>query len=76
MDYLEWESLKVGDRVKHFIHGKGTIITDVGVGYVVHFDNGNKARISDGSLKKSKWNSSFKAVWEEINYGVTKVYTE
>lgn len=54
MDYLEWESLKVGDRVKHFIHGKGTIITDVGVGYVVHFDNGNKARISDGSLKKSK----------------------
>ena len=40
MDYTEWSSLKAGDRVKHFSNGKGTIISDIGVGYVVQFDNG------------------------------------
>lgn len=52
MDYTEWKSLKSGDKVKDFTYGKGTIISDVGVGYVVKFDSGKIVRISDGYLKK------------------------
>ena len=52
MDYKEWESLKIGDRVKYFSNGKGTIIGDIGVGYVVKFDNGTIRRIADGGLRK------------------------
>ena len=54
MDYTEWASLKVGDRVKIFTYGKGIIETKVGVGYVVKFDDGSKKRIADGSLKRIK----------------------
>lgn len=54
MDYKEWESLKTGDRVKHFMEGVGTIIASCGVGYVVKFDNGLTKRIMDGSLNKIK----------------------
>ncbi len=52
MDYTEWSQLKAGDRVKHFIYGKGVIISSVGVGYVIRFDNGKVVKITDGSLKK------------------------
>ena len=52
MDYKEWSSLKTGDRVKDFVFGKGTIISDVGIGYVVKFDNGKVERIQDGKLRK------------------------
>lgn len=52
MNYREWELLKSGDRVKDFTYGNGTIISDVGIGYVVKFDNGEIVRISDGYLKK------------------------
>lgn len=52
MDYTEWSSLKFGDKIRDFTYGKGTIISDVGVGYVVKFDSGEIVRISDGYLKK------------------------
>ena len=52
MNYLEWSSLKSGDKVKDFTFGKGVIISDVGIGYVVKFDSGKTVRISDGYLKK------------------------
>lgn len=52
MDYNVWVSLRKGDRVKNFTYGKGTIISDIGVGYVVKFDNGTTKRITDGSLEK------------------------
>lgn len=52
MDYSEWSSLKIGERVKNSDYGAGTIISDVGIGYVVKFDNGKIKRISDGSLYK------------------------
>ena len=54
MNYAEWTLLKVGDRVIHFTYGKGTIITNIGVGYVVQFDDGNKVKITDGGLNKCK----------------------
>lgn len=54
MGYEEWSSLKVGDRVKNLMYGKGTIIAAVGVGYVVKFDSGKKMRITNGTLKKTK----------------------
>ena len=54
MDYFEWESLKYGDKVKDFTYGKGVIISDVGVGYVVKFKSGKIVRISDGYLKKCR----------------------
>lgn len=53
MDYTEWSSLKNGDRVKG-IYGKGTIISSVGVGHVVEFDNGETVKITDGNLEKIK----------------------
>lgn len=53
MDYTEWSSLKNGDRVKG-IYGKGTIISSVGIGHVVEFDNGETVKITDGSLEKIK----------------------
>lgn len=53
MDYTEWQSLKKGDRVKRiFNKPKGTIISAVGVGYVVQWDDGTIEKISDGTLKK------------------------
>lgn len=52
MNYEEWSSLKIGDRVKNSAYGTGIIISDVGIGYVVKFDNGKVKRISDGSLWK------------------------
>ncbi len=52
MDYTEWSQLKTGDKVKNFIYGKGVIISNVGVGYVVRFYNGKTVKITDGSLKK------------------------
>lgn len=52
MDYKEWSSLRTGDRVKDFTFGKGIIISDVGVGYIVKFDNGKIQRIQNGGLKK------------------------
>ena len=51
MNYNEWSTLKVGDKVKDFTYGKGIIISVVGVGYVVKFDSGKTVRISDGGLK-------------------------
>lgn len=53
MDYTEWSSLQVGDRVKGY-KGKGTIISSVGVGYVVQYDNGTKEKVTNGSLKRIK----------------------
>lgn len=52
MDYKKWSSLKSGDRVKDFTLGKGIIISDVGVGYVVKFDDGKVRRIQDGMLRR------------------------
>lgn len=53
MDYTEWASLKVGDRVKRiFDTPKGIIISAIGVGYVVKWDNGKTEKITDGSLGK------------------------
>lgn len=54
MDYKEWSSLKIGDRIKRLFEGIGTIIASCGVGYVVQFDNGTTKRISDGTLHKIK----------------------
>lgn len=55
MDYTEWASLKIGDRVKRvFNTPKGTIISDVGIGYVVKWDNGTTEKITDGILRKAK----------------------
>lgn len=55
MDYTEWTSLKVGDRVKRvFNRPKGTIISAVGVGYVVKWDDGTTEKITDGTLSKIK----------------------
>lgn len=55
MDYYEWSSLKVGDRVKRvFNRPKGTIISAVVVGYVVKWDNGVTEKITDGTLSKVK----------------------
>ena len=55
MDYTEWASLKVGDRVRGvFNTPKGTIISAVGVGYVVKWDNGTTEKIQNGSLRKIK----------------------
>lgn len=51
--YYEWENLKVGERIKKY-GLKGTIISNVGVGYVVNFDNGYTCRIQDGLLQKIK----------------------
>ena len=53
MDYTEWSSLKIGDRVKRIFNTpKGTIISDVGIGYVVKWDNGVTEKITDGILRK------------------------
>lgn len=52
MNYEEWSSLKIGDRVKNSACGAGIIISDVWIGYVVKFDNGKVKRISVGSLWK------------------------
>ena len=52
LNYNVWVSLRKGDRVKNFTYGKGTIVSDIGVGYVVKFDNGTIKRITDGSLEK------------------------
>lgn len=60
MNYLEWSLLKSGDKVKDFTFGKGVIISDVGIGYVVKFDSGKIVRISDGYLKKCQWIVAFK----------------
>ena len=55
MDYTEWASLKVRDRVRGvFNTPKGTIISAVGVGYVVKWDNGTTEKIQNGSLRKIK----------------------
>lgn len=50
MNYKEWSLLKIGDKVKNFTYGKGVIISDIGIGYVVKFNSGKTVRISDGSL--------------------------
>ena len=53
MNYTEWSSLKIGDRVKRIFNTlKGTIISDVGIGYVVKWDNGTTEKITDGILRK------------------------
>ena len=53
MDYNKWASLKTGDRVKRkFNKLKGSIISAVGIGYVVKWDNGITEKITDGTLKK------------------------
>ena len=53
MDYNKWASLKTGDRVKRkFNKLKGTIISAVGIGYVVKWDNGIIEKITNGTLKK------------------------
>ena len=53
MDYTEWTSLKVGDRVKRVLNRpKGTIISAVGVGYVVRWVNGKTEKITVGTLSK------------------------
>ena len=53
MDYKKWSSMKVGDRVKRGLCAeRGTIISNVGIGYVVQWDNGKKERITDGILTK------------------------
>lgn len=53
MDYTEWSSLKIVDRVKRIFNTpKGTIISDVGIGYVVKWDNGVTEKITDGILRK------------------------
>ena len=53
MNYDEWASLKTGDRVKRkFNKPIGTIISTIGVGYVVKWDNGITESIKDGTLKK------------------------
>ena len=53
MNYNEWTSMKIGDRVKRIFNShKGTIISDVGIGYVVKWDNGKTERITDGILSK------------------------
>lgn len=45
--------MKIGDRVKRCLRAeRGTIISNVGVGYVVQWDNGEKERITDGILTK------------------------
>ena len=45
--------MKVGDRVKRGLYTeRGTIISNVGIGYVVQWDNGKKERITDGILTK------------------------
>lgn len=31
MDYKEWESIKINDRVKSTLYGKGTVISTIGV---------------------------------------------
>ena len=59
MNYKEWSSLKVGDKVKDFTYGKGIIISAVGVGYIVKFDSGKTVRISDGGLKICRWIVAF-----------------
>lgn len=51
MNYTEWSYLKCGDRVKNPTYGNGTIISDVGVGYVVRFDSGKIIRIYNGLLR-------------------------
>lgn len=58
MDYTEWSSLKIGDRVirtHDTTNLQGTIISDVGVGYVVKWDNGETKKITDGLLSKVKY---------------------
>ena len=53
MDYEEWSSMKIGDRVNRCLREeRGTIISNVGVGYVVQWDNGKNERITDGILTK------------------------
>ena len=53
MDYNKWASLKKGDRVKRrFNKPKGIIVSAVGVGYVVKWDNGITEKITDGTLNK------------------------
>ena len=53
MNYNEWASLKTGDRVKRkFNKLKGTIISAVGIGYVIKWDNGITEKITDGTLIK------------------------
>ena len=43
MDYKKWSSMKVGDRVKRSLCAeRGTIISNVGIGYVVQWDYGKK----------------------------------
>ena len=42
MDYKEWSSMKIGDRVKRGLSERGAIISNVGIGYVVQWDNGKK----------------------------------
>lgn len=49
----EWASIKIGDRVKRIFNShKGIIISDVGIGYVVKWDNGKTEKITDGILSK------------------------
>ena len=53
MNYNEWASLKKGDRVKRkFNKPIGTIISAVGIGYIVKWDNGITEKITDGTLIK------------------------
>ena len=54
MNYDEWASIKIGDRVKRIFNShKGTIISDVGIGYVVKWDKSGKTeRVTDGMLSR------------------------
>ena len=52
MDYDEWTSLKIGDKVKDSRYGSGIIIACCGIGYVVQFTSGVTKRISDGFLHR------------------------
>ena len=53
--YKEWSSFKTGDKVKRFKGDSlsGTVISSVGVGYVVKLDNGKIEKITNGILIKA-----------------------
>ena len=44
--------LKEGERVERTFEGKGTVISAIGIGVVVQFDNGKIEKIQDGLLKR------------------------
>ncbi len=51
MNYEEWGLIKVNDRVENVFGEKGIVISVVGVGYIVKFDNGKTERIQNGGIK-------------------------